>query len=90
MNTDPRGYYAALNLTPEATQADIRRAFRALIRLRHPDVGRSDGGLRSGTEDVHRILDAFAVLGDPLARTAYDSQGRAPDPVRTNRNGAAE
>ena len=44
MNADPRGYYAALHLTPAATQADIQRAFRTLIRVHHPDVGLSGAG----------------------------------------------
>ena len=38
MNRDPRGYYAALHVTPDATAAEIQHAFRALMRLRHPDV----------------------------------------------------
>ncbi len=87
MNADPRGYYAALHVTPDATQADIRRAFRSLIRLRHPDVGRSDSGQSSG-DDVHAILAAFAVLRDPLARAAYDREGRDADLARGTRDPA--
>lgn len=91
MSADPRGYYAALHLTPEATQAEIQRAFRALVRLRHPDVGSpeagtpdagtsevgtSETGLPAGADDVRAILAAFAVLRNPLSRAAYDGQGR--------------
>ena len=91
MNTDPRGYYAALHVTPVATQADIQRAFRALIRVYHPDAGTSDAGtsdaetsdvpLAGGGEDVRHILAAFTVLRNPLTRAAYDREGRAPDGV---------
>lgn len=83
MNDDPQGYYAALHLTPSATQADIQRAFRRLIRLHHPDVStspaRTSAVLRSGGADVRRILAAFAVLRDPLIRADYDRRGRNPD-----------
>jgi DnaJ-class molecular chaperone len=81
MNADPRGYYAALHLTPAATQTDIQRAFRTLIRVHHPDVGPSGAGTtasgaQSGGEDVRTILDAFAVLRNPLSRAEYDREGR--------------
>ena len=38
MNRDPRGFYAALQVAPDATRAEIQRSFRALMRRRHPDV----------------------------------------------------
>ena len=79
VNADPRGYYAALHLTPAATQSDILRAFRALIRVHHPDVGPTGPGEESGGADVRGILAAFAVLRNPLTRAEYDRNGRAPD-----------
>ncbi|MET1087724.1 MAG: J domain-containing protein [Arthrobacter sp.] len=79
MNADPRGYYAALHLTPAATQADIQRAFRALIRVHHPDVGPTGPGEESRSADVRSILAAFAVLRNPLTRAEYDRNGRVPD-----------
>ena len=78
MDIDPRGYYAALRLTPAATQADIQRAFRALIRRHHPDVGSFDAGQEGGGADVRSILAAFTVLRDPVARAEYDRYGRPP------------
>ena len=41
-NPDPRGYYALLHVSPEASRQEIGRAFRALMRRHHPDVGQSD------------------------------------------------
>jgi DnaJ-class molecular chaperone len=79
MNVDPRGYYAALHLTPAATQADIQRAFRALIRVHHPDVGPAGPGEEGRGADVRNILAAFAVLRNPLTRAEYDRNGRVPD-----------
>ena len=87
MNRDPRGYYAALDVTPDATPAEIHRAFRALMRLRHPDVEASSGALPEassdalpdGGEDARRILESFAVLRNPKSRAEYDP---ASQPVR--------
>lgn len=69
MNPDPRGYYAALHVAPDATQQEISRAFRSIMRLLHPDVGGSDGG---DARDVRGILDAYAVLRNPTSRADYD------------------
>lgn len=76
-NPDPRGYYALLGVSPDASRQEIGRAFRALVRRRHPDVGDSGGDSGAGAGrpdgDVRAILDAFAVLRDPEVRAAYDA-----------------
>ena len=76
MNRDPRGYYAALRVTPDATAAEIQRAFRALMRLRHPDVDASSaagpGPGNNEGDEARRILESFAVLRDPRSRAEYD------------------
>lgn len=71
--TSKPDYYAALGVKPEASQQEISRAYRALMRTHHPDV---DGGA-TGDRDVQdgellRIMQAFAVLRDPARRAAYD------------------
>ena len=93
MNRDPRGYYAALHVTPDATPAEIHRAFRALMRLRHPDVEASSGALPEATsgavpdggEDARRILESFAVLRNPKTRAAYDPVSQPAEPGGTVR-----
>jgi DnaJ-class molecular chaperone len=76
VHADSRGYYAALQVAPDATQQEISRAFRALMRQRHPDVGNPAGG-----DEVRSILEAFAVLREPGSRAAYDrGQGPADRP----------
>ena len=81
MNRDPRGYYAALHVTPDATAAEIQHAFRALMRLRHPDVEAASGaGTGAGNnhgDDARRILESFAVLRDPKSRAEYDPAAAA-------------
>ena len=91
MNRDPRGYYAALGVAPDATAAEIQRAFRALMRLRHPDVDASSGagqgpGNNEG-DDARRILESFAVLRDPRSRAEYDPAAASGGPGRTTPGG---
>lgn len=72
MNRDPCGYYAALRVSPDASQQEISRAFRAIMRLLHPDVGGPDGG---DAGDARIILTAYAVLRNPKTRADYDRAG---------------
>lgn len=69
-------------MTPDATAAEIQHAFRALIRLRHPDVEAASGARTgAGNNDgdaARRILESFAVLRDPSSRTEYDPAAAAP------------
>lgn len=62
-------YYVVLDVAPEATGDEIKQAYRRLARLYHPDLSRQ-------TEDAHikRLNEAYAILGDPVRRTAYDIQ----------------
>lgn len=60
-------YYALLDVSPDATRAEIQRAYRRLARLYHPD-------LNANERDIHikRLNEAYAVLRDPLKRAEYD------------------
>lgn len=73
--------YDVLGITPTATAALIRAAYRTRIREAHPD----NGGSEADAVDVNR---AYAVLGDPDARAAYDAtltnQRLIPQPVQTH------
>ena len=62
-------YYAILEVSPTATQAEIRRSYRRLARLHHPDLNQQ-------ALDIHikRLTEAYAVLRDPRKRAAYDQQ----------------
>lgn len=94
-NPDPRGYYALLHVSPDASRQEIGRAFRALMRRHHPDAGRPDAGNAdasdSGAGEVGAILHAFTVLRDPGARADYDAGGRRmPVPAGTSKGGAGQ
>jgi molecular chaperone DnaJ len=73
MATTERDYYELLGVSRGASEADIKRAFRALARELHPDV--------SSTPDTERrfreVAEAFEVLSDPERRATYDRLGHA-------------
>jgi hypothetical protein len=70
---DPKGYYAALGLSPGAGEAAIRAAYRQRVKAVHPDRDPSS----RAREEFRRLLEAHAVLKDVIRRAEYDSA--APD-----------
>ncbi len=78
-------HYDLLGLPATASQDEIRAAYRALARRHHPDT---QYGVDPATADRSRqtmaaLNAAWAVLGDPTRRRAYDAGlagGRAADP----------
>ena len=69
-----RDYYAVLGVPRDASEADVKRAFRELARRHHPDVNPVDGG-----EAFREINEAYAVLSDREARARYDRWGHPDD-----------
>jgi curved DNA-binding protein len=64
-------YYAVLEVSSSATTSEIKKSYRRLARLHHPD-------LNQDALDTHikRLNEAYEVLRDPKKRTAYDTQQR--------------
>lgn len=69
-----RDYYAVLGVPRDASDLEIKRAFRELARKHHPDVGPADNG-----EAFREINEAYAALSDPEARARYDRWGHPDD-----------
>ena len=65
-------YYKVLGLDRNATQADIRKAYRKLAKQYHPDVNKNDP---QAQERFQEINEANEVLGDPEKRKKYDEYG---------------
>jgi molecular chaperone DnaJ len=63
---DEINYYEVLGVPREASQAEIRNAYRNLAKERHPD---HPGG---STEEFSRLQEANAVLSDPNRRRQHD------------------
>jgi curved DNA-binding protein len=72
MPVEFKDYYKTLGLGREATQDDIRKAFRKLAREYHPDVAKDK---KSAEEKFKEINEAYEVLGDPAKRKKYDTLG---------------
>jgi len=66
-----RTYYDILNVSKDATQKDIKRAYRTLTKKYHPDVCKEEGA----EEKFKDINEAYSVISDPQKRAQYDSMG---------------
>ena len=65
-------YYRTLEVGREATQQEIRQAYRRLARQYHPDV---NSGEKDTEEKFKEINEAYGVLSDPEKRRLYDKYG---------------
>jgi len=65
-------YYEVLGLPRNATEEEIRRAFRKLAFQYHPDRNKEPGA----EDKFKEINEAYQVLSDPEKRRSYDRYGR--------------
>lgn len=68
---DYKDYYKIMGVERDATQEDIKRAYRRLARKYHPDVNKEPGAEAKFKE----LGEAYEVLKDPEKRAAYDRLG---------------
>ena len=65
-------YYNALGVSRDASEKEIRQAYRKLARQYHPDVNKND---ETSEEKFKEINEAYSVLSDEESRKKYDLYG---------------
>lgn len=68
-----KDYYEVLGVQKNASDEEIKRAFRKLAKQYHPDVNKEPGA----EEKFKEIGEAYAILSDPQKRRQYDQFGHA-------------
>lgn len=69
-----KDYYKILGVDKNATEKDIKRAYRKLARQYHPDKNPND---QSAEEKFKSINEAYEVLGNSENRAKYDQLGQS-------------
>jgi len=62
-------YYAVLDVSPSATQSEIKRSYRRLARKYHPDLNQ-----QARDQHIKLLNEAYKTLSDPARRATYDQQ----------------
>ncbi|TWU28537.1 DnaJ C-terminal domain-containing protein [Bythopirellula polymerisocia] len=71
-------YYETLGVTRQASQDEIRKAYRQMARKHHPDLNPGD---TKAKEKFQKVQEAFDVLNDAQKRELYDRYGSAYETV---------
>jgi curved DNA-binding protein len=67
--SDPKGYYSLLGIHPSATASEIKKAYRRLSLITHPDRKPNDPKAQTKFQALNEAHD---VLSNPEKRRAYD------------------
>ena len=66
---DKRDYYEVLGVAKNASDAELKRAYRKLAKKYHPDVNPGD---KEAEAKFKEATEAYGILSDPDKRKQYD------------------
>lgn len=72
-----QNYYETLKVSPQATQAEIKQAYRRLAKQFHPDTQKD----LAASDRIVELNAAYEILGDPTRRQFYDREILARAPI---------
>ena len=79
LNTNKKEYYEILDVEEDASQDEIRRAFKQLAKRFHPDLNKDDP---NAEDKFIKLKEAYDTLKDPEKRKYYDRFGKQIDTRR--------
>ena len=71
---EKKDYYEVLGVAKDASEADIKKAYRTLAKKYHPDMHPGDAEAEARFKEVN---EAYSVLSDAEKRSKYDQFGHA-------------
>ncbi|CAG5099573.1 Oidioi.mRNA.OKI2018_I69.XSR.g16586.t1.cds [Oikopleura dioica] len=77
-----KDYYRTLDVTPEASTAEIKKAYHKMARKFHPDKNKA----KDAHEMFIRIKEAYEVLSDPVKRKQFEAARAGPRNSRRHRS----
>ena len=74
MAENKRDYYEVLEISKNADEAEIKKAYRTLAKKYHPDINPND---KSAEKKFKEVNEAYEVLSDSEKKSRYDAYGHA-------------
>src|SRR5678809_917367 len=68
-----KDYYQILGINKNASEDEIKKAYRKLARKHHPDLNPND---KEAHKKFQQVNEANEVLSDPVKRKKYDQYGK--------------
>ncbi len=71
MSTPVKNHYKTLEIAPQASLSEVKKAYRHLARKYHPDV---NANTTQATVYFQEIQSAYEILSNPIKRRSYDNE----------------